>query len=55
MEEFFENCLEAECVPSDYGGKLPSVTVLSESTLENMKKRSDWFEVEESLRKDYKP
>ncbi|XP_045467229.1 clavesin-1-like [Harmonia axyridis] len=55
MKEFFENYVEAECMPSDFGGKLPSVRDLSDTTLENMKKKSEWFAAEEKIRKNYKP
>ncbi|XP_044763489.1 alpha-tocopherol transfer protein-like [Coccinella septempunctata] len=55
MDVFFENCVEADCIPADYGGKLPSVRAMSEATLENMKRRSEWYVIEESLRKNYKP
>ncbi|KAL3270855.1 hypothetical protein HHI36_021373 [Cryptolaemus montrouzieri] len=55
MEEFYEKYVEAECLPSDYGGKLPPMKTLEEKSLEDLKKMSKWFEVEEELRKDYKP
>ncbi|KAK9875988.1 hypothetical protein WA026_011088 [Henosepilachna vigintioctopunctata] len=55
MEEFFANHLEADCVPSDYGGKSPSVEAIAETSLENMKKMTEWFDIEEEMRKNYKP
>lgn len=47
-EKFYENVIPRSCLPSDYGGDLESVEVLSQKNLEELKLMKDYYEIEES-------
>lgn len=46
-EEFYEKHIPRSCLPSDYGGDLESVEVLSKKNHQELKNMSDYFDVEE--------
>lgn len=52
MSDFFQNCVPAECMPSDYGGELPTAAELHEKCIEQLNKRRQYFQAEERMRKN---
>lgn len=46
-EEFYEKHIPRSCLPSDYGGDLESIEVLSKKNHEVLKSMEDYFDVEE--------
>lgn len=52
MKYFFENCVPAECMPNDYGGKLESVQELHRKCIEQLRERRLYFQAEEDMRKN---
>lgn len=46
-ENFYEKHIPRSCLPSDYGGDLESVEVLSKKNLAELKNLKDYFEIEE--------
>lgn len=48
-EDFYKNHVPRSCLPSDYGGDLESVEVLSKQNLELWKKHKEYFRYDEEL------
>lgn len=46
-ENFYDKHIPKSCLPSDYGGDLPSVDELSKKNLDELKNLADYFELEE--------
>lgn len=47
MENFFEKYVPASCMPSDFGGELPSLSQLSEDIQHEIRKLKTFLEIEE--------
>lgn len=48
-EDFYKNHVPRSCLPSDYGGDLQSVEVLSQQNLESWKMHKEYFRYDEEL------
>lgn len=46
-EGFYANHIPRSCLPSDYGGDLESIEVLSKRNLEKLKDLQDYYEIDE--------
>ncbi|KAK9875982.1 hypothetical protein WA026_011082 [Henosepilachna vigintioctopunctata] len=53
LEEFSQNYIPKKCLPSDYGGELPSFEELNKKTIERYRELKDFFESEERMRKEW--
>ncbi|XP_045467218.1 alpha-tocopherol transfer protein-like isoform X2 [Harmonia axyridis] len=53
MEEFSKNHVPKKCLPSDYGGDLPSFAELNQVTIERYRELKEYYKDEESIRKKW--
>lgn len=47
MKEFFEKHVPASCIPSDYGGDLPSLQELADGMFKEIRRRGSLIEMDE--------
>lgn len=50
MEEFYQKAIPRECLPSDFGGTLPSIDELHEEFKNEYYRLRDFFRAEEEQR-----
>ncbi|EFA04969.1 clavesin-1 [Tribolium castaneum] len=54
MDEIYEKCVPAACLPKEYGGELPTCEELNRRTVEQFRELKKFFEAEEMLISSFK-